>query len=185
MNEDFLAYGYSEELLINDFTNLRIALRLGDYPEERKSRDHYRTRWRQFLAMMNVFQFAENFMPFVTSEVDSGYAPELKVAVDTAISPEWYGVIDKTIPSLSKLCKSLAGLGASVPQVEFYNDDLGEDICAELAWPEKTTPIAILMGDQAAFAGNWMAAGWIAITQQEMSSKGEAWVVSMIVDKEI
>ncbi|MEE2732968.1 MAG: DEAD/DEAH box helicase [Pseudomonadota bacterium] len=185
LNEDFLAYGYSQELLINDFTNLRIALRLGDYPEERKARDNFRTRWRQFLAMMNVFQFSENFMPFVTSEVDSGYAPELRVAVDTAISHEWYDVIEEAISSLSKLCKSLAGLGASVPQVEFYNDDLGEDICAELAWPDKSTPIAILMGDQAAFASKWMEVGWIAITQQEMASKGEAWVVSMIVDKEI
>jgi len=46
LNEDFLAYGYSQELVTNDFTSLRVALRLGDLPEERKARDFYKLRWR-------------------------------------------------------------------------------------------------------------------------------------------
>jgi len=135
--------------------------------------------------MMNVFQFADNFMPFVTSELETGNAPELKLVVNSAISAEWLDVVEGVVPSLAKLAKGLANADAPLPELEFFNDDLGDDICAELAWPSRSKPIAILVGDQATFVRKWLDAGWAAITSQEITNKGESWVIGLIAGKDI
>lgn len=179
-SEDLLAYAYSQELVTNDFTNLKIALRLGDSFEERKAKDNYLTRWRQFLAMMNLFQFADSFLPFSSSEAEDGTAPEISVRVESAISDSWLEIIENTVPILVKAVKLMAVANKITPIVEFYNDDIGGDICAELAWPEIASPLALLIGDQTSFATKWQQAGWRIITEQEIISKGDSWLLGQL-----
>ena len=182
--EDLLAYAYAQELVTNDFTNLKIALRLGDSYEERKGKESYLVRWRQFLAMMNLFQFADAFLPFTSSEAEDGTAPEIAVRVESAISAEWLEIIENTVPSLVKVVKLMASANKQVPIIEFYNDDLGDDLCAELAWPNITSPVALLVGDQSSFASKWQQIGWKIITEQEIMSKGDSWLLGQLPGKE-
>ena len=184
LSEDLLAYAYAQELVTNDFTNLKIALRLGDSYEERKGKESYLVRWRQFLAMMNLFQFADAFLPFTSSEAENGTAPEIGVRVESAISTEWLEIIENTVPSLVKIVKLMASTNKQVPIIEFYNDDLGNDLCAELAWANITLPVALLVGDQSSFALKWQEAGWQVITEQEIMSKGDSWLLSQLPEKE-
>ncbi|WP_257263618.1 DEAD/DEAH box helicase [Endozoicomonas sp. ONNA2] len=185
LNEDLLTYGVGSELVTSDFTNLRMALRLGDSFDERKQSGTYLTRWRQFLAMMNLFQFADSFIPFTTSEVEADTAPDLTVEVESALSDDWVAILEETVPSLVKAAKLMAAANKVVPEVEFYNDDLPGDLSAELAWPDAKTPVALLTGDQASFAEKWQAAGWIAITDKEIKTRGEQWLLEQIPEQEV
>ena len=184
LSEDLLIYGYGTELVTNNFTNLNVVLRLGDSYDERKAIDSYKQRWRQFLAMMNLFQFADSFLPFTTEELEINNPPEIRVQVDSAFSNEWLEVIEETVGSLVKIIKSMAAANKQVPEIEFYNDDLGEDICAELAWTNELPPIALLVGDQASFSSKWQDIGWKIISDKEILAKGESWLLSQIPDQE-
>ncbi len=185
LNEDMLVYGIGGELVTSDFTNLRIALRLGDSFDERKAESSYLVRWRQFLALMNLFQFSGSFLPFTTSEVESDTAPELSVHIENAVTDEWKEIIEDSIPSLEKIAKMLASANKAVPEMEFYDDSLGDDLCAELAWSIGAQRIAILAGDQASFTSKWQDAGWIIITDKDIQTKGEQWLLAQIPDQEV
>ncbi|WP_299018076.1 DEAD/DEAH box helicase [uncultured Photobacterium sp.] len=181
--EDLLAYAYGKELILHDYTNLKISLRLDDSEAIRSKRETYLKRWRQCLAIMNLFQFAQSFIPFATSEFEEGTAPIITPKIATSISSEWQDVLDNTLPSLIKLVKSMAAADKAVPEVEFYNDDLAEELYAELAWPEASPPIAILWGDQTNFCSTWQDTGWKVITDRDIKVKGGSWLLSQLPEE--
>ena len=67
-----------------------------------------------------------------------------------------------------------------MPRVEYYHDHLADDLFAELAWPDLDRPVAVLVGDQAAFASQWQEGGWMVVTLGDLQANGVTWLVEMI-----
>lgn len=180
LSDDLMVYGLGQELLLNDYTNLRVELRLGDSEQERSAEGTYRLRWRRFHALANFFQFLERVLVFTTSEVESGVIPEPTLMPEVSLDDQWQEVVEETLSSLEKLVRQMAAQGCELPEVEHYSDDLGEEPFAELAWPEASPPIALLVGDQASFAAKWRQSGWQVITDSDMQARGEAWCIEQL-----
>jgi DEAD/DEAH box helicase domain-containing protein len=81
---------------------------------------------------------------------------------------------------LSALSFRLVAAGIPVPRVEYYHDQLADDLFAELAWPDLDQPVAVLVGDQAAFASQWQAGGWLVVTLDDLQATGVTLLVEMI-----
>jgi DEAD/DEAH box helicase domain-containing protein len=180
LSEDMLAYALCDDLVAHQFDRVRIALRLRDGESERAQTNTFRKRWRRFQALLNFFQFASHLTLFTTSEVTAGEAPEMEISVAKALTVEWQSVLAEIVGNLDPLIKALAAAGRAVPQVEFYCDDLSEDLFAELAWPDLETPVALLTGDQASGADQWQQAGWRVITDGELTARGTQWLVDLL-----
>jgi DEAD/DEAH box helicase domain-containing protein len=165
LSEDLLVYAPADqELMGNRFERLRFGLRLDDREQLRAQTATYQRRWRQFQALFNLFQFSGALLVFTRSEVDSGTAPVLALAVTGTLSDAWKGVIEETVSSLGPFAKALAAVDRAVPAVEYYSDEIGEELFAELAWPDLDKPVAVLTGGQASFAAKWQAMGWTVCT---------------------
>jgi len=177
LSEDILAYALSEELSSQSFDRLRIALRLDDSEVERKKEKIYRLRWRQFLAMLNFFQFANNFSILTTSEVSEGIAPEMIIDLGAGLSIEWEEVIENCTTSLETFIRTLAAQECMLPEAEYFSDELPDDAFAELAWPEGS--VVFLTGDQASYASKWNDAGYQVYTDQDIHALG----INEVVDK--
>ncbi len=67
----------------------------------------------------------------------------------------------------------------AIPKVEHFNNQIDDDAFAEMAWPNSKPPIAILAGDQTAFAGQWQKQGWKVFTPDELQAKG----ISCLIDQ--
>ena len=180
LSEDMLAYALTEELSVGKFDRLRIVLRLDDSEEERKKEKTYRTRWRQFLAMLNYFQFSSNHSVFTTSEVNEGIAPEVAIDLGAGLSAEWKGIIEEAATSIEPLIRAMAAEACMVPKVEFYSDDVPEDAFAELAWSNPDSPIVLLIGDQAFYASKWADAGWKVLTDKDIAALGTASIITQL-----
>lgn len=183
LDDDLLLSAYNQELLLSKFTNLRVIARLGDSESERANEALYKPRWRRFLALMNLFQFADSFTLFTTMEVDLGCSPDISLEVVSSWSSDWQDVIDETLPSLVRIAKLLAARNKVIPEVEFYNDDLGEDLFADMAWPDLQKPLALLVGDQAFFAPKWQSAGWKVVTEVDLKAQGDEWLLGLIPEQ--
>ncbi|QTA83839.1 putative uncharacterized ATP-dependent DEAD/DEAH box helicase [Desulfonema limicola] len=180
LSEDMLAYALADDLISQSFDSIRIVLRLGDSQDERKQNRTYHIRWRGFMALMNFFQFTENFTIFTTSEVEAGTAPELPLTSCIRLSPEWEDVLEETVASLEPFVKKAAAANCAVPKVEYYSNDLDEELFAELAWPHIPQPIALLTGDQRNFAAKWQDAGWIVITDRGLQVQGYEYLIKQL-----
>ena len=180
LSEDMIAYALGEELSEGKFERLRIALRLEDSDVERKKDKTYRVRWRQFLAMLNFFQFASNFSFFTTSEVIEGTAPELIIDLGAGLSDEWEDLIEEAASSQEQLIRAMATEGSVLPEVEFYSDDVPEDAFAELAWPDSKPSIAVLIGDQTSYAKKWTDAGWKVFMDKDIQALGIMAIVTQL-----
>jgi hypothetical protein len=178
--EDLLAYApVDQDLMASRFDRLRHALRLDD-AEQVRAQTSYLARWRQFQALLNLLQFSESLVVFTTSEAAAGTAPILELGFADALPTAWQAVIDETVSSLEPFAKALAASGRVVPVVEYYDDAIGDELFAELAWPDLTAPLAVLSGDQASFAGKWQAAGWSVCTDADLKAKGWQWVMDLL-----
>ncbi len=67
-----------------------------------------------------------------------------------------------------------------MPEGEDYSDDRPDSVFAELAWPDVSTPIAILAGTQEEFVAQWQAAGWQAITIRDIEERGAQWCIDQL-----
>jgi DEAD/DEAH box helicase domain-containing protein len=189
LSGDLLVYVHAppgKGLSAEHFDPILVALRLGDSPEERAQMGTFKLRWRRFLALFNLFQFAGDLVVFTTSELAEGGAPELLIPVSGGISAPWQAVLDEVITRFEPTVKALAAAGCRVPEVEYYSDELGDELFAELAWPGLDTPIALLSGDQASFADRWQQAQWRIITANDLQARGTPWLCDLILkaDKE-
>jgi DEAD/DEAH box helicase domain-containing protein len=180
--EDLFACALADELANDDFQQLRMALRLDDSESERSQTSTYRLRWRRFMGMFNLFQFSAHLNVFTTSEAEKGLAPEFEVAVAAGINSDWQDVISEVITALEPFVRILAKSDKMMPEVEYYDDNLGDELFAELAWPDVSKPIAVLTGDQASFANQWQQAGWKIITNDDFAALGLKNCVNQIPD---
>jgi DEAD/DEAH box helicase domain-containing protein len=181
LSEDLLVYAPADqELMANRFERLRFGLRLDDSDQLRAQVTTYRRRWRQFLALFNFFQFSGVLLVFTTSEVEAGTAPNLELAVTGMLSGAWKKAIEETVSSLEPFVKALAAAARMVPEVEYYSDDVGDELFAELAWPDLKKPVAVLAGDQASFAEKWQTMGWIVCTDSDLKAKGWQWMIELL-----
>lgn len=180
LTEDFMVYGLGQELLVNDFTNLKLELRLGDSAAERSAVETFKLRWRRFYAMANLFQFLGNTLVFITSEYVNGVIPEPDLTPLNSLDESWQSVIEEVLPALERLVKLMAEARCLLPEVEHISDDLTDDLFAEMAWPESEPPVSILAGDQAAFANKWQQAGWRVITEKDIETRGEQWCIDQL-----
>lgn len=179
-SHDLMVYGLCEQLIAMDFTNLYVELRLGDSADERAGVEAYKLRWRRFHALMNLFQFLPNCLFYTTTEVENGTVPEPCLVAQTSLDQRWQELMDDAVGGVRKIIPHLAAAGCKVPEAEYYSDDLAEDYFAELAWPEESTPLAILAGTQEEFAGKWQAAGWQVLTLQVIEERGMQWCLEQL-----
>lgn len=177
---DMLAYAQTEELSKHEFDRLRIALRLEDSHVERKKLKTYLLRWRQFLAMLNFFQFSSNYTIFTTSEVVDGVAPDLPIDLGAGLTPEWQEVLDEAASSLDPLIRAMAAVSCRVPEVAYESDDVPDGVFAELAWSDGEQPIVILIGDQSHYGDKWSSAGWKVITDRDVMALGNSNIVTQL-----
>ncbi len=186
VTEDLMAYSpVNDAFMANQFDHLKIGLRLEDSATDRSNPTNYRARWRRFMSLFNFFQFTKSFNIFTTSEVLDGTAPVLDVSITSVITADWGEVVASVVASLIPLAKMLAVSCCAVPVVEYYDDDLEDELFAEMAWPDSVPPVAVLTGDQSCFAGVWQNAGWVIVTDKDIQAKGLAEIASMIPKAEV
>jgi hypothetical protein len=82
-------------------------------------------------------------------------------------------VREQAVASLADIIQQCHEAGIVVPAVEHYLPAPSDDLCAELAWAAHH--VAVLAGDQAAFAARWRDAGWRIVTPEEIRERGFAW----------
>lgn len=181
--EDLLACALVDDLANDDFNQLALALRLDDAESERSQTKTYHLRWRRFMGLFNLFQFSKNLTIFSTTEVTEGSAPEIDISSTIDLNTDWEDVLSEVISSLEPFVRALAKAAKTLPIVEYFNDDLDEELFAELAWPDASTPIAVLTGDQATFHKKWQDIGWSVITNNDIAVKGIDNIISLIPDE--
>ena len=179
LSQDMVTYVAVEDVLSNRQSKVVAMARLGTSEAEVSGSD-YRERWRRFLACLNLYQFCDTFKVWATSEVPIEEAVELPVAVVSTPLGEWQKIFDETTSSLRPFIGPLAAADVPVPIVEYFNDRIGDDAFAELAWVDLNLPVAVLAGDQAAFAAAWQRLGWTIVNLEELQAKGASRLIDMI-----
>lgn len=179
---DIVALSTLEACLANRREQVRVTARLGDSDDERQNSQRYRPRWRRFLACLNLFQFCDSFTFFTTSEVSAGTAPDVlpsKTTLEVA-SGEWAEVREAVIASFQTLVDGLAVAQMPIPKAAYEDEAIDDEAFAELAWPDRSPPLAVLAGDQASLASAWQAAGWKVVTADELQAKGNSTLIELL-----
>ena len=179
LTQDFIAYISAENAIIHAKDQTGIIGRLGDSDQEVSGSD-FKERWRRFLACINVFQFTDAFSFWTSSEAIDGVAPEIVFEGKTEMPEEWKFVYEETISSLKLVVEMLAKEGIPAPEVECVNEDIDDDVFAELAWKGTNGKVAVLAGDQQGFADLWQNQGWKVILPPEIEVKGTGWLIGEI-----
>lgn len=172
-SEDLWCYAKTEELETDEFQQIRFVLRLDDNQLVREKSD-YKQRWRRFMGLFNLFQFATNFTVFSTSEAGDLSGPQIEMSTQ-AISEDWEEILEESVPSQEPLIRALARCTPpkALPEVAYELDDQEDEITAELAWPDSEPPLAFLVQDQVICAQIWQSSGWKVITDQTIQVQGQ------------
>ncbi|MGB5063838.1 MAG: hypothetical protein WBQ37_08765, partial [Candidatus Competibacter sp.] len=163
---------------------IQVGLRLIDSAQERE-KPGFPERWRRFLALANLFQFCQQFRVFVAAEMAEGTAPDWGLKREVALDERWRDIQQAVVAVLHPAIAQLAAAGIAPPEVEVYLSD-ASDCFAELAWRKSDEAesfqrnMAILVGDQAAFASEWQGAGWRVVTWADIQARGTAWLIAML-----
>ena len=187
-SEDLLALASGADAINGRVDRFQVWLRLPDASESRQA-PGYLERWRHFLALANLFQFCERFIPFVISECHDFAGPVAEAGEPGGeLDADWRELQASVVTSLTPFMASMAMAGIALPEVEVYLSDIS-DCCAELGWRLKEAPgglvgVALLVGDQATFATEWQQAGWRVITLADIHARGAAWLLSVLPMKE-
>ena len=184
---DLLALASVPEAINGLADRIQVWLRLLDSAEDR-AQPGFCDRWRRFLALVNLFQFRQQFKVFVATEVAQETAPDLELEREAALDERWREIRQAVVPPLQPVVTQLVAAGVALPEVEVYRS-AASDCFAELAWRKTPSPtqregesggVAILVGDQAAFAAEWQAAGWRVVTLADLQTRGTAWLSAML-----
>jgi DEAD/DEAH box helicase domain-containing protein len=179
LTQDVVTYMPVTSGASNHQAQMVILGRLDD-PEAQVAGNDFRERWRRFLACMNLYQFCDRFTMWTTSEALAGLAPDLPTAVQATLDEAWARILEQITTAFRLYIPALAVAGAPVPQVEFYHDQIDDDAFAELAWPQLRPPVAVLAGDQVAFASQWQQLGWQVIAAEDLHAKGIGWLIEVM-----
>jgi DEAD/DEAH box helicase domain-containing protein len=177
--QDVIACIGLDDLYSNRQAGLVLLARLGDTDAECAGSD-FPERWRRFLSCLNLYQFCDNFRLWAASEAVSGSAPGISLGAAAVLSDEWQAVIEGIVSTLQVYVPELAAADVCPPEVEHYNDNIGDDAFAEMAWTQLAPPIAVLAGDQADFAEKWREQGWVVATPDDLQANGVRWLIDLI-----
>jgi DEAD/DEAH box helicase domain-containing protein len=89
-------------------------------------------------------------------------------------------VREEVIASVQTLVEGLAAAQVPVPEAAYEDEAIDDDALAELAWPDRSPPLAVLAGDQASLASAWQAAGWKVVTADELQAKGNSTLIELL-----
>ena len=170
-NQDVFLYGQVSDIVNHDFSSVHALLRIDD-AEDIRAEKAFHGRWRQFMGLLNWFQFMKGFSVSTTTEAEAGTSPELELTGGYELSPEWETILADVLPALASLVTHMAEDRVAIPVFEFYTDGLPEDAFAELAWINIETPIVLLIGDQAGYIRQWQDAGFKVYTSDDINNFG-------------
>ena len=156
-----------------------IIGRLGDSDQEVSGSD-FKERWRRFLACINIFQFADTFTFWTSSEATNDAAPDIVFEVKNQMPSDWELISKEVISRLKPVVEILARESLPVPTVEYFNEGIDDDAFAELAWIGANGKIAILTGDQQGFSDQWQHQRWKVVLLEEIEAKGISWLIKEI-----
>ena len=182
--DDLLALTSVPDAMNGLADRIQVGLRLIDSAQERE-KPGFPERWRRFLALANLFQFCRRFKVFVATEAAEGTAPDLGLEREAALDERWRDIQQAVVAALRPVVAQMAAAEIALPEVEVYLSD-ASDCFAELAWHKgggakpPQPAIALLVGDQAAFAAEWQAAGWRVVTLADIQARGTAWLIAML-----
>ena len=180
---DLVTYITVADALSNRQAQTFCLGRLGDTEAERTGSD-YLERWRRFLACLNLLQFCDTFRFWVSSEVAEDQAPDLPLQAAAAVDERWLEVAGEMTAAVKPQVLELASLGlplpAGLPEVEYFADDVGEEVFAELAWPDCSPAVALLAGEQADYAGRWQERGWKVVVPDDLQARGVQYLADLI-----
>ena len=98
---------------------------------------------------------------------------------DPATDP-WQEVIADVVASLQPITAEMSRIpGLPVPFVAFELDG-GDDLVAELAWPDHARPLAILSGAQFEYASEWESVGWKTIEGSALIQTGLGQLIALL-----
>lgn len=183
LNQDVITCITLDDVLSNRQAQIIALARLGDIESEVSGSD-FLERWRRFLACINLFQFCQGFRFWTCSEVLHGQAPEIVLVAATKLEDAWAVLLEDVAASVRSYVQELAAAGLPVPQalpeVEYFNEAIDEEVFAEMAWPQCETPIAILVGEQSVFASAWQEQGWRVFTPDDLQARGVSELVEIL-----
>jgi DEAD/DEAH box helicase domain-containing protein len=179
LNQDVVGCISVEDILSHRQSKSIILARIGDSDAEVSGSD-YPERWRRFLACMNFYQFSENFCFWSSAEIEKDTAPDLPDTARELLPEAWQNILNDASASLRLFIHLMAGTMIPAPLVAHYNDSIDDDAFAELAWPDCTPPVAVLAGDQTAFADQWQGLGWKVVMISDLQAKGGNWLIDIL-----
>ena len=184
-HQDIVSLISQEDLLSNRHSLVTVLARLSDSDAEVTQSD-YRERWRRFLAHVNQYQFVNRFQFFTTKQskqVTVSVMPS-KGKVSThgsALSKEWAEIVREVVAPIRPWIEDLAHQAAEhsivAPSLEYFNEQIDDDAFAEVAWPDPSQRLAILVGDQADFRKSWEDQGWKVISIKELQDLGIRYLI--------
>ena len=72
----------------------------------------------------------------------------------------WSLVYANVSSSIRELVTALEASDIPVPETEYYLPEGDDEQFAELAWPNSSPPVAILVGKQVGYSNSWTSIGW-------------------------
>ena len=91
----------------------------------------------------------------------------------------WYEVMNDVVDSLKPIADELSRIpNFPVPMVAFPLDG-SDDLLAELAWPKRLPPVAVLTGNQIDYSDFWKQAGWTILDASLLVHQG----ISMLINQ--
>jgi DEAD/DEAH box helicase domain-containing protein len=153
---------HTHEGALRDPQQISVTLRLDDGFNQRVEND-FRTAWRQFLLLANLYQFLPGFVPVTTEYVEQfGRLPVEPVAATATgpLSPDWqaaFAYVASACVDLLRVCQE-AQLPAPIVGYELPNAAGRVAATAELAWEDRR--VAIFLPDHAVERELFEQAGW-------------------------
>ncbi|MCB0323267.1 MAG: DEAD/DEAH box helicase [Bdellovibrionales bacterium] len=168
LDQNYLAFAEDSALGAEKNINLRVFARLKDDDNTLRG-EGFLQEWRQFLAGINLYQFAPNFKFWATSEIKTGTGPELAslFALTPEVLSDWESVLDEVVPSLRSTLELLSRRSEKLPEVAVYEPEIATEAEAELVWRKGAQGVAVLCGEQLDLKERWALAGWEVFSADE------------------
>ncbi|MCB8943970.1 MAG: DUF1998 domain-containing protein [Ardenticatenaceae bacterium] len=166
-HNQFLIQADQMGLQTADASALSVTLRLDDKQSNRAA-DGFKDDWRQFLLLLNVFQFLPGFVPVMSAWLDmptSSESEEVEGSKDIgtisdATEIAWMEAAEYILPETEELLKQVKSLAVRPPLFgyEIVGDDGKVGSMAELVWEAEKT--AVFLDDQQQDKITFQQAGW-------------------------